>query len=366
MPPGTLPTEVPRPGTRGLVRVWWTTIVITGALLMALTPVVLVVLFIEPLLLLLMAIVLAQAMAPLVDGLRRWMPRLLAIFLLYGGLFVGVGLLLWLAFTPLVSQIQDLSLDLPAMIAQAQNWLAQDEQLQGFIPPIRSLVSPLQTISVRLIAVPIAAASLSLQLLVVFVLSIYWIIAMPRLERFTLSFFPRRQRGSVRDLLREMGQTMGGYLRGVGILMLLIGGVTYVGLVLIGVEYPLILAITAGLLEAIPIVGPVLAGVIIVGITLIDSFNLAVLAAIYFFIIQQIEGHILVPNIMRNQTNIPAPLVMVALLAGGSIGGLTGAIIAIPLAGALRIFFLRVITPAIRGWAGAEPMEDGGLRSEGD
>jgi|GEM_PF-499562 len=358
MKPRSQNADMPRPGNRSLLRIWWTTIVIVGAIVMALSPVVLIWLFARPLLLLLIAMVIAQALAPLADRLHRWMPRVVAVLLLYLTLFLGLGMLIWLAFTPLVVQAQQFSSRLPEMVDQAQNWLQRHEQVSGAVPSMENLISPLESISAHVISVPVAAASLIIDLLIIVVLSIYWIISMSKLEHFTLAFFPRRYRRQARDVIHQMGQTMGGYVRGVGITMFLVGLFTYVGLEIIGVEFPLILALIAGLLEAIPIVGPIIAWFIIAGVTMVDSFQLGLFAAGYFFIIEQIEGHILVPNVMRSQTDIPAPLVVIALLAGASIGGLLGAIVAIPIAGALRVFFLRVITPAIRRWTGAEPLEE--------
>jgi predicted PurR-regulated permease PerM len=353
--------DMPRPGNRSLWRIWWTTIVIVSAVIMALIPIATVWIFARPLLLLLIAMVIAQALAPLADRLHRWMPRVVAVLLLYLVLSLTLGIIVWLAFTPLVIQAQQFSSRLPEMVDLAQNWVQRHEQLSGAMPSVENLISPLESISVHVISVPVAAAALIIDLLIIVVLSIYWIISMSKLEYFTLSFFPRRYRSQAREVIHQMGQTMGGYVRGVGITMFLVGLFTYVGLEIIGVEFPLILALIAGLLEAIPIVGPIIAGFIIVGVTMLDSFQLGLFVAIYFFIIEQIEGHILVPNVMRSQTDIPAPLVVIALLAGASIGGLLGAIVAIPIAGALRVFFLRVITPAIRHWAGAEPLEEGEL-----
>jgi len=328
---------------------------------MALIPIATVWMFARPLLLLLIAMVIAQALAPLADRLHRWMPRVVAVLLLYLVLSLTLGIVVWLAFTPLVVQAQQFSNRLPEMVDQAQNWVQRHEQLSGAMPSVENLISPLESISVHVISVPVAVASLVIDLLIIVVLSIYWIISMSKLEYFTLSFFPQRYRSQTREVIHQMGQTMGGYVRGVGITMFLVGLFTYVGLEIIGVEYPLILALIAGLLEAIPIVGPIVAWFIITGVTMLDSFQLGLFAAIYFFIIEQIEGHILVPNVMRSQTDIPAPLVVIALLAGAGIGGLLGAIVAIPIAGALRVFFLRVVTPAIRHWAGAEPLEEGEL-----
>jgi predicted PurR-regulated permease PerM len=134
--------DMPRPGNRSLWRIWWTTIVIVSAVIMALIPIATVWIFARPLLLLLIAMVIAQALAPLADRLHRWMPRVVAVLLLYLVLSLTLGIIVWLAFTPLVIQAQQFSSRLPEMVDLAQNWVQRHEQLSGLCPPSRILFHP--------------------------------------------------------------------------------------------------------------------------------------------------------------------------------------------------------------------------------
>jgi predicted PurR-regulated permease PerM len=129
---------------------------------------------------------------------------------------------------------------------------------------------------------------------------------------------------------------------------------TYVGLVIIGVPFPLVLGVLAGLGELVPIAGPIFASIPAIGLALLDSPLKAGIVMVFYIAIQQLEGHILVPSIVGRQANIPPILAIFAILAGAALGGILGALIAIPIAGALRVLILRVVAPEIRRWTGAD------------
>jgi predicted PurR-regulated permease PerM len=153
-----------------------------------------------------------------------------------------------------------------------------------------------------------------------------------------------------------MGHVMGGYVRGVAIDAVAVGLLSWTGMWLLGVDFAFALGLITALGEFIPYVGPFAAAVPAVLIALLQSPMKAVWTLVVYAGIQQIEGHLLTPNIMRRETNIPQPLVIIALFAGGSVGGILGAIVSIPVAGACMVFVQRVIAPAIRErWSDDSP-----------
>jgi predicted PurR-regulated permease PerM len=150
---------------------------------------------------------------------------------------------------------------------------------------------------------------------------------------------------------------MGGYVRGILIEALLITVIVFVGLWLLGVEYPLALAVLAGIGEFMPYVGPIMAAVPAVLLALLESPTLALIVLGFYVVLQLVEGYLLFPFVVGNQSEIPALLIILGLLAGGAVGGVLGALVAIPLAGALRIVVLRVIAPEIRRRTGGHAAE---------
>ncbi len=342
------------PQTTAPTIAWWRGAAIAGiALATALGGLVLLWLLARPLTLLLIAIVIAQVLAPIVERLERWLPRGVAIVLVYLALVVVVGGLGAVVMPPLVSEGQSLVLNAPDLVARSREWL------RGIDPDSAARVSAaVQTAIDRfadvLLSLPFTLFSSVIDVILVIIMSIYWLIATPALSRFALSLFPPRHRRRANDVMDAMGQTMGGYVRATAINGVIIGVMTYVGLLVIGVQYTLVLAILAGLGEFLPVVGPIFAAIPAIAIALVDSPQQAIIVTIFFIALQQLESNLLVPFIMRQQADVPPLLSLFALLAGSALGGLLGAIIAIPLAGALRVLVVQVLAPAERAWSGAE------------
>jgi predicted PurR-regulated permease PerM len=111
--------------------------------------------------------------------------------------------------------------------------------------------------------------------------------------------------------------------------------------------------------EPVPFVGPMIVGTLVTLVALTKSATTALLALGLFVVLQQIEGNLVTPNVMSRETKSSQALVIFALLGGAAVGGLLGAIVAIPLAAALQVLVLRVIAPAIRARTGAEASPGG-------
>jgi predicted PurR-regulated permease PerM len=313
-------------------------------------------LFARPIALLVAGIIIAQALVPIVDRLSRFMKRGVAIALSYMSLLALVVLISWIIVPALIEQGGDLVERAPDLYERAQTWLAQNELLNERVTTDdleEQIVGQIGQLGSQLVALPLTIVSTAFDVLLVIIISIYWILAGPSLRKFALSLFPFERQGKADSVLSEMGQTMGGYVRGIAINSSLIFVLAFVGLSIIGVQYALVLALIAGILDIVPIVGPIIATIPIVGVALLDSPTTAIITLIFWIAIQQIESYVLMPYVMQSQAEVPPLLVLLAIFWGGSVGGILGALVAIPVAGALRIFFLRVIAPGIRRWTGA-------------
>lgn len=332
--------------------------VATAAIALAVTVAALFLIWIliRPITILLFGIIIAQALAPFVDRLQQWMSRQIAIALVYITLLGVLSLLGWLIVPALVEQGQDLGERAPALFDTTQNWLIQNGLIDSRITTEElqeRLTSQIGRFSSVLVALPATIIGTFFEVLMVLIISVYWLVAGPALRRFTLSLFPRERQGRVNAVLAEMGQTMGGYVRGVAMDASVLAVLAFIGFSIIGVQYALVLALLAGILAVVPIVGPILATIPIVGIALLSSPTTALVALIFWVVLQQIESYVIMPNIMSKQADVPPLLVLLAIFGGGGVGGILGALIAIPLTGALRVFALRVVAPAIRRWTGA-------------
>ena len=358
-----LPAEPARTAPPSAGRWWRLALIGTIALLLALGLLEVLEVIARPLALLVAAIVLAEALAPLVDWLARRLNRTLAIVLVYLLLLLVVALIAWLVVPRLTDQARQLIAAMPQLVEQARSWierrdLSQDSRLMG---ALQGFVTRLTD---RLMSIPLTLASYLVEATLVVFMSAYWLAAQPEIARFFLSLFSRERRQSARAVLAEMGETMGGYVRGVVIDAAIIGVLVYLGLMVIGVQYTLVLALIAGVSEVIPIVGPILGAIPAIAVALLDSPSKALIVLGFFVAVQQVESNLLTPFIMRSQTDIPPILTLFAILVGGAIGGIFWILIAIPTMGALRVLALRVVAPAVRHWSGAATAPVDGTRQE--
>jgi predicted PurR-regulated permease PerM len=331
---------------------WWYTSIGAVALALGFGLLAGIYLFIYPLGLLILGISIASLFAPAISWLSRRMHRVLAVVVVYLAvalLLIGIGMVVVPA---MVAQAQVVIIQLPNAFRQLQSSL-QGVNSQFYNDLLNQLISYLSSVGSNLVALPVALVSGLLDALIVVFISIYGLIVAPSLRDFILSFLPRPRAARLDFVLNKIVNEMGGYLRGAVINGLIIGSMTGLGLFVIGVNYALVLGLIAGTLEFIPVIGPIVGAVPMVGIALLQSPTKAIIALAYAIVLHQVESNILVPNIMRAQTDISPLLVLLALTAGLAIGGIFGALVAIPFTAALRVIFVEQVFPAIRRRTGA-------------
>jgi predicted PurR-regulated permease PerM len=340
-------TQPPTPGSW-----WWTASVGAAALALGAGIAAAVWLLAQPIGILILGVSIAALLAPLVKWLSRRINRTLAVVVVYLGLAIFIALMGWLIIPPIVSQIQMLINQVPTISTQVQHWL-QQQNLSISDQLFNLANSQISNSLGSLISIPTAVLRTLLDFLLVIFVSIYGLLAAPEAHKFLLTLFPEDQQNRIDRLLRDMTREMGGYLRGATINGLIIGVLTSLGLLIIGVDFPLVLGAMAGLFELIPIIGPIVAAVPMVLIALLKSPTTALIALIFATALHQLESQILVPNIMGRQTNISPLVVVLGFSAGYAIGGPFGAVVVIPTVAALRVLVLESLVPAVRRRTGA-------------
>lgn len=305
-----------------------------------------------PLVLFFLGIAISASLAPLVGRLDKRLPRSLAVILIYIILVLIFAGLLWVVIPPLVGQARDAAQRLPSLIQNLQPLLQRWGPI-NVDSLIDTVIGQLGGVTSTLVQLPLRLTTSLVEFFIVLFVSLYALTEAPRVKRFFLSLFPEDSRDRANEVVSRMGEAMGGWIRGSVIDGFIVGLITYIGLLIIGVEFPLVLGLLSGVLELIPYLGPIIAGGLIILVALLESPGLALTALIFVVILQQIESNILVPNIMKTQTEVSPLMALVAIFAGGSLGGLVGAIVAIPLMAALRVLVLKVVVPFVRRRSGA-------------
>lgn len=160
--------------------------------------------------------------------------------------------------------------------------------------------------------------------------SFYFLIEENVLRKFFTSFFDKTTAVKALNILDKTERRLRSWFWGQLILMLVIGVITFIGLTLLNVRYALSLSLIAGLLEAVPILGPIISTIPAFIIATSDSTFLGVAVIALFFVIQQIENQVLVPFIMRRAVGLNPIVTLTALIVGAKVGGVLGILIAIP------------------------------------
>lgn len=313
-----------------------------------------------------LGVTIAMALDPLVDRLQRGpLPRTLVVILIYAVL-VGLIVLAGVLVVPLLAdQVEDLINRVPGYVDTAEAWLnAQTWLLNlfgadsiGEIRPLEQFADALANIGQTLLAVPVTIVTAVTEFILMIFISIYWLVLTDQMMDFIASLFPERRGGQVLMVLRRMGNAMGGYLRGLLIDMTILGTLSYIGLLIIGVNYALVLGVLFGLGELVPVVGPFATGVVLVLVALFQSPQKGLITLAFVLLMQQFENNLLVPVVMKSQVHISPLLTLLAVAIGGVVGGLLGAIVALPVAAALNAFVEAALAPAIRRRTGAPPKQ---------
>jgi predicted PurR-regulated permease PerM len=186
------------------------------------------------------------------------------------------------------------------------------------------------------------------QAFLLFTMAFYWLTSRERTLALLLLLSPKIQRQRVHAIWNDVEFRLGAYVRGQVTLMVIIGAASYIGLLILGVPFAPALALIAGITEAIPIVGPLVGAVpaVIVGFTVSPVTGLLV-AALYV-VIQALENNVLVPKIMSSNVGLNPLVIIIAIVAGSTLNGVIGALLAIPLAGTLQVIAQHIwLTPSL-------------------
>jgi predicted PurR-regulated permease PerM len=289
----------------------------------------------EVLALVFVAWVLASAMFPAVDWFHRRLriPRplgLATLYLIIGGLLALVVVLV----TPVVAdQVKQLAARFPVYVHQLGDlW---QRLTNGELPVPTGATPVLPNLAGNIFTAVFGVFSTVLATFLVIVLTFYFTAEEASMRRWLTTLAPSQYGPYLSQLLSRIQHRLGLWLRGQVILSLIVGCLVYVGLTLLDVRYALLLALVAALLEIIPFVGPNVAGLLGVAITLSYDPVKALLAALVYLIVQQLENHLITPRVLGSAVNINPLVVIIAILIGAKVGGIVGALLAVPVAAAL-------------------------------
>jgi predicted PurR-regulated permease PerM len=285
------------------------------------------------------AVILSAAVQPIANRLEKFkIPRAVSVLVVYLVAAALLGLVITLVIPPLIEQTQSLLSSSPQLLMRAEEWLRvlPEEWRQGIVQSSQESLSRLGN-QVGGLGANVFYRTRSFVggiFTSFFMLAIAFYLAIQRdaLKRLARLVVAKQHLPYVESRLDRVYKMVGWWALGQVALGIIIGLVTGIGLWLMGVKYALMLGVVAGVLEFIPVLGPVIAGGLAVTLTLAQSFWLAMGVLVFAVVVQQLEGSVLVPAIMKRTTGLNPLVTIIAVLMGGSLAGILGILLAVPTA----------------------------------
>ena len=316
------------------------------------------------LLLVLVATVLAVGLDPQVRWLqRRRVSRAWAVTII-GLLGVGfLALFAWLVIPQAVRQAQELARDFPSYLDR----LRTSTGTLGTIEAKYHLSERLQQASSRLPDLAIGkipsitagAGSVIANTLTVAVLTIYFLLGLERGHSAGQRIVAGEHADRNSRILDESLERIGGYVSGNIFISIIAGTLAFLVLEILGVPFAAALGVWVAIADLIPGVGAMIGAVVCVIVALFSSIGDGIAIAVYFIVYQRVENYLILPRVMTKAIDLSAPAVIITLLIGSSLAGLAGALIALPIAAALKVIvrelWPRVAPPATTGSAASDP-----------
>jgi predicted PurR-regulated permease PerM len=305
----------------------------------------------DTLVLIAIATLLAIGLDPLVNLItKRGWKRGYGVLIVFVGLLVIIGAAIYAIIPPIVNEVGSFVSTVPSLITDLQN----NENIRdldtkfGLLDALRNsnIVQNLGSGAAGgLLTATATVASVFLDLLIILVLTLYFLAGFPKIKAAAYRLVPASRRSRVTELGDKVLKQMGGYLSGATIISIQAGLVAGIFAAVIGLPYPWAIGLAAAVLDFIPVVGPITVGV---GMTLIgftQGVAIGIFAGIFYLAQHMFEAYWLYPRVMRRTVDISTGAVVVAILIGAALLGVTGAILAVPVAAAIMLIVREVIMP---------------------
>jgi predicted PurR-regulated permease PerM len=296
------------------------------------------------------AIVMGTVIRPAANWLsQKGIPRMAAVILIYLVFLILLGGFVWLLFPLLFEQGATIAREMPVYYQNFRNSLLHSPNsfvsrlgqvlpllLPGFAPapPVAQNVAASMEQIWQYVG---GIAHVLFTTIVILTLTLYWTLDGPRITKSSLLLVPQDQREGISDLIAAMESKVGFYIIGQGILCLVIAIMALIAYTLIGLPNALVLALAAGVLEAVPMAGPVLGAVPAAIVAISISPSRLVWVVVATIVVQQLENNLLVPRVMKKTVGVNPFVTLLSIFAFGSLFGIAGALMAIPLAAIVQL-----------------------------
>jgi predicted PurR-regulated permease PerM len=294
-----------------------------------------------------MAIILTATFDPAIDWMsKKKIVRPLGVFIIYVAMFFLLGLLIFFIVPPLFGQFKDFAQNIPAYsetLAKTFQGIEQYAKSYGIEFNshnfLQDILGSIFQSSGQIFSTTAGVFHFFIYAFVVLALTFYMSVKEDGMKKFLTSITPKRNQEYVISVSKRINEKIGKWLAGQLLLMLIIFILDFIALSIFSIPYALILALLAGLLEIVPYLGPIISATLasLIGFLISPVTGFIVLGVLT--IIQQLESHIIVPQLMKKVVGLNPIAVILALLIGAKLGGTLGAVLSVPIATAVGVFF---------------------------
>lgn len=302
------------------------------------------------------ALFLALGLDPVVRALTKTkMPRPVAVGIVVAGFLGGVALMLWAVIPTAVSEAGKLINQIPQIASNlvTTDLISQwDAQLGGAITTATQSGLDFITNSENwpsllggVLQVGIGVLTGVVGVVVVIILTLYFMASLESMKDYLSKLSSASKRERFRKLTDQIAYSVGRWVMGQTTVSLIHASALFIFLTIINAPFALLLTLVAFTISLIPLIGPATSAVIVVLVTLIEGPQLALIAVIYYVVWLQLEAYLIAPRVMKRAVSVPAALVVIAALLGGTLMGVLGAVIAIPTAASVLLIVREVWMP---------------------
>jgi predicted PurR-regulated permease PerM len=285
--------------------------------------------------LLFLAVIVAAALRPSVEALRRRrVPRGLGILAHYAAIAALVGLLLWLVVPRAVDQIQTATSSSRLESQARQTTGVRHDMLVGIQKRLEELPSGAELVDPAL-EVTMTAFEVFIGVFFVLAAAAYWVFERDRAVDLVTSVLPRPRRKLVRDTWTLIDLKLGAYVRGQAILIVLVATVLSSTFWAIGLPFWLLVGVFAGVVEIVPVIGPLAAGALAVGVGLTESVTVAAAAGIAVLTVRLLEDYLVMPRVLGEAVGLSPLLVLTSVTGVALLFGEFAVLLAVPIAAVL-------------------------------
>jgi predicted PurR-regulated permease PerM len=308
------------------------------------------------------AILFAYLVFPLITRLNRRLPLGLSIAIVYAGIALLLGFGIYVVAPILSYDAQQLVHDAPRLVRDAQSALVDpNNPLFRHLPTglrayLVSLPAQMQvniskygaSVASTVLPVLLSIVTIGALFVIIPVVAAYLIIEAEGLKRTLMGFIPQPAQPKTLKIIADLDHVVGGFIRGQLIVAAIIGTLVTVLLLILHVRYAALIGAVAGILDVIPYIGAIAGWLPAFFIALFtNGIENALLVTLGIIVINQLEGHIIAPNVVSKSVELTPLAVVLALLAGGELAGIPGLLLAVPVAGIIRVIVMNFRPPPV-------------------